>query len=69
MASCIYALKKTGLAKILVPKREQLTVPHQSRAKVSELLEVCGESGPVLVPKERYHQYQTKEEKQCYCEC
>ena len=47
----------------------QPTVPHQSLAKVSELLEVCGESGPVLVPKERYHQYQTKKADEHYCEC
>lgn len=47
----------------------QPTVPRQSLAKVSELLEVCGESDPVLVPKERYHQYQTKEAEEHYCEC
>ena len=47
----------------------QPTVPHQSLAKVSELLEVCDESGLVLVPKEHYHQYQTKKTDEHYCEC
>lgn len=60
---------QSSLTNILVPKKRQPTVPRQSLAKVSELLEVCGESGPVLVPKERYHQYQTKEAEDHYCEC
>lgn len=47
----------------------QPTVPRQSLAEVSELLEVCGESGPVLVPKERHHQYQTKQGEKHSCEC
>lgn len=47
----------------------QLTVPRQSLAKVSELLEVYGENGPVLVPKERYHQCRTKDAQEHYFDC
>lgn len=72
MESCVQSLVETNLNlknNILVVKKMRLTVPRQSLAKVSELLEVYGESGPVLVPKARYHQYRTKDAQEHYFDC